>query len=551
MNDINQITNLIDDGENIASIRETPRRKRDWAAWKETCLDLMRSNPDLSRLSLGLQLTTLADDVDKLKLYYAGIGAEPRDGETQTDATEASESEDEESPQFKIFISHKTERDGDLAKHLRDKLLNLSIKQFDIFISEGIPGATDWQDWVEESVKNCNMLLFLHTTEHDDNRWLLYEAGLYRGSREEDVHLVCLKNPNLDNPPPQLARLQAYEASEEGIKEFLMDLLYRGTFTDGYKVNPELKDRDEQEFLDAVESIVEFFLEQQISVDYFRNRLNIGPIDQQLSEEEEEELILSEVSVDANDVTKQLLGLSEGPLLWKDIYEQCIDNGGVWLDELRDALDRIRNKLPFDQVLTPFDTQNGRTCFPVISRVERLQHIPTSVTVIFVERGPSDVETEHATNLVRAPQRFLTIINLLNMARRFRWNILSPYISQLSGFRASELDMAEVSAELWSSIERLETEAAAEGFTDPAHVADVFPTSYRTTIQGYFDEYGMAREKLRAAIEMQDAEKILEGLRLMLPLNKRFLLGGNTMYHSLIAGLEPIEIRDEDIFANE
>jgi hypothetical protein len=393
------------------------------------------------------------------------------------------------------------------------------------------------------------MLLFLHTTEHDDNRWLLYEAGLFRGSRDEDIHLVCLKNPNLDYPPPQLARLQAYEASPDGIKEFFMDLLYRGTFTDGWKVNPHLRDRDEQDFTDAVTSIVQFFVEQQISIDYFRNRLDIGPIGQ--IRPEDGELVLDEVDVDANDVTKQLLGLSDGPLQWRDISDQCMGNGGAWLDELRETLNLIRDKRAFDQVLTPFNTLNGRTCFPVISRVERLQNIPTRVTVIFVERGPSEPGSELSTGLTRAPQRYLSILTLLNMARRFRWNILNPYIAKLSGFNANELNIEEICAELWSSLKRLEADAAADGFTDPAFVADAFPSSYRSTIQGYFIEYGAAREKLSQATGSLNREGILEALRLMLPLNKRFLLGGITMYHSLIAELDPYDIKQEDVFKLE
>ena len=549
MRELDPIFNLVSDGEHITSVRETQKRKRDWAAWKETCFELTQSHPDIIKLNLGMQLTTLSDDIDKIKAYLARIESQSPERNEQPVNTEASETESDNTSTFKIFISHKTERDGDLAKHLRDKLLSLSNKQFEVFISEGIPGATDWQNWVEESVRSCNMLLFLHTTEHEDNRWLLYEAGLYRGSRDKDVHLVCLKNPHLDNPPPQLVRLQAYEAIDEEIKEFLMDLLYRGIFTDGWKVNPELRDRDDQEFSDSVNSIVNFFLERQISVDYFRNRLNIGPISQDLSKEKE--LMLDEVPVSVNEVTKQLLSLSEGRLLWKDICQQCIGNCETWLHELQDALDRIRKKRPIDQVLTPFITPNGRTCYPVISRVERLQNFPTSVTVIFVERGQVDSESNHATSLVRAPQSFLTIVRLLNMARRFRWNILSPYINKLSGFQAKELDMSEVCAELWTLLTRLETEAAEEGFTDPTHVADAFPAAYRPTIQAYFEEYGVAREKLRIAIEELNRENILEALRMMLPINKRFLLGGVTMYHNLIADLEPFEITDEDILANQ
>lgn len=543
------VRRFINEAEIINSTAKLNRRRRDWSEWKKRLQELLGSKPVFEKLNLKFELDTLSDDIDKLKEYSAQLASDSHGEKSGAGKSENNEELDDEpkpednTQEFSIFISHKSERDAELATLLKDKLRGLSDKKIKVFLSQEIPGGELWQDWVERNVVKCDMLLLLHTSEHEDNRWLLYEAGVYRGSRHANRYLVCLKNPHLEAPPPQLTNLEAIEATEQGIKGFLMDLLYRSTYTPGWQINPALLDEDGGDFEDAVKQIDEVFFKVQISVDYFRNRLEIGPIGE-ISDDDS--VSMDKVPVTANDVTRQLLGLADGELDWGDVCKQRNAKGDLWPMEVNEAVDLIQRRLFFSQVLTPINSTNGRICYPVISRVERIKQMPKNVTVIFVEREPAEPDGNFAENLTCAPQIYLTIVSLLNLARRFRWNILNRYIDLLDGFRGAEVNIEEVSAEIWTAIERLESDAGH--YVMPGHVLPIFPETYRETIETLFSDYGAAREFLKQSVEKQDRLEIVAALRSLEPLNKRFLLGGVKLYYSLIQKLPPVDILDEDVF---
>ena len=297
------IRRFTSEGEIIAATTKLNRRRRDWDEWQKRLQKALSSEPAIANIELGLELNSLPDDIEKLKNYSAQSVAETQ----KIAAIDVKSTEDEDSGsdqkagdskrKFSIFISHKSVRDAELATLLKDKLRSLGDKNIEVFLSKDIAGGEQWQDWVERNVINCDMLLLLHTSEHEDNRWLLYEAGVYRGSRHENRHLVCLKNPHLDSPPPQLINLEAIEASKQGVREFLLDLLYRSTYTPGWQINPDLLDEDKGDFKEAVKQIVEHFVKVQISVDYFRNRLEIGPIEE--APDGDDDISLDEVPVTA------------------------------------------------------------------------------------------------------------------------------------------------------------------------------------------------------------------------------------------------------------
>ncbi len=546
------VRRFVSEGEIIDSNAKLNRRRRDWSEWRKRLQELLGSEPEFAKLGLKFELDTLSDDIERLKEFSAQLVSESQKEKAVTSESKNYEELDDgpkpedSAHEFSIFISHKSERDAELATLLKDKLRNLSDKKITVFLSQEIPGGEPWQDWVERNVIKCDMLLLLHTSEHEDNRWLLYEAGVYRGSRNANRHLVCLKNPHLEAPPPQLTNLEAIEATEQGIRDFLMDLLYRSTYTPGWQINPVLLDEDGGDFEDAVKQIDELFFKVQISVDYFRNRLEIGPISEISGDDSDS---MDKVLVTANDVTRQLLGLADGELEWGDVCKQRNAKGDLWPMEVNEAVDLIQQRLFFSQVLTPINSTNGRICYPVISRVERIKQMPKNVTVIFVERELTEPEGNFAEELTRAPDIYLTIVSLLNLARRFRWNILNQYIGLLDGFRGAEVNMEEVSAEIWVAIERLESDAG--DYVMPGHVLPIFPETYRETIEALFTDYGAARESLKQAIEKQDRPEIVAALRFLEPLNKRFLLGGIKLYYSLIQKLPPVDIMDEDVFGSD
>ncbi|MCB1739084.1 MAG: toll/interleukin-1 receptor domain-containing protein [Gammaproteobacteria bacterium] len=458
-------------------------------------------------------------------------------GEAQSEAA----ADPAERAPFRIFVSHKMADDEALAGRLMRRLQSLSRQRVKVLRAQEIPGAADWQRWVEENVRSADMLLFLHTADSRDDRWLLYEAGLYRGSRDDRIHLVCLKNPNLSQPPPQLSRLQSYDATREGISRFCQDLLYEGTFTDGEKLNERLFSEQKADFEEAVDELVQAFSELEISTSYFRMRLEMGPIPSghggQLLQER-----LATTPVACNDATRALLGLPEGELQWAEVGAQFGERAPPWMGQMTDVIDKIETRRFFSQVLAPFETANGRKCYPVVSRIERLRERPRAVTIIFVEAEAENDAQAGRLALDRTPAPFATVIAMLDFARRFRWHVLSRYISELTGLGANTLDMSSKAEEIRLAVEQIEAEAAAEGFLDQAHVLVNFPGRLKAQVAALFETYTTQRQTLADALHGADREAIVACLRSIESTNKRFLRMALSRYAALVEELPPDDL---------
>ena len=124
--------------------------------------------------------------------------------------------------QVQVFVSHKTE-DKRLAEKIRDKLMILSIGNIRPNLCYEIPGGEQYQDVIEESLRNSKILIFLYTSKEADLKWCLYEAGVFVGSdKSQKKHLLCIKASAIEEPPVAMKNLQAYNANREGIENFFI-----------------------------------------------------------------------------------------------------------------------------------------------------------------------------------------------------------------------------------------------------------------------------------------------------------------------------------------
>lgn len=168
---------------------------------------------------------------------------------------------------YRVFASHKVERDIDLASIFSDKLRLLSSNKIEVLTCEKTPGGSDWQHWIDENVRSCDMLLYLHTSEEQDLDWCWYEVGVFRGAQGDSSNLICIKHPTLKSPA-HLSRYQSYDATPEGLKRFFKETINDGAFSGGVKFNEQLLDKDSNELDKAVLAIVSLFEERQATTDY-------------------------------------------------------------------------------------------------------------------------------------------------------------------------------------------------------------------------------------------------------------------------------------------
>ncbi len=440
---------------------------------------------------------------------------------------------------FQIFISHKVERDRDLAGILSDKLRLLSHTKIEVLTCEKTPGGADWQRWIDQNVRSCDMLLYLHTSDEADLDWCWYEAGVFRGAQGETRNLVCIKHPALRNPA-HLSRYQSYEASPDGLKRFFAATIKDGVFSDGERFNEDLLDTDSNELDQAVSDIVGLFEERQATTDYFRKRLEIGPLPVDPSDAEQ---ALLDAPVKANEVTRELLQLPNIGLKWKDVLTLFMERQHAWVEDLQQCVNAIRNRRYPKQVMTPFETVNGRICYPILGRVNRVKYSPVNLVVAFVEGAPTQPDNDHASELARSPEPLNTLLALLNLARRFRWNVLSPYHARLTGHLDEDSDLPELFAELHEAIERLMQEAGKNDFLQPQYLTPVFGPEGGDRIKTMFKEFYASYADLRRGIKESDRERVLKSLEQMQFLNKAFLLMAIDEYHNYVEkNVEPTKL---------
>ena len=168
---------------------------------------------------------------------------------------------------YSIFISHRLE-DRSIAFAASGALRLLSGKNLEPFVCEDIPGGRDWRDWIYKKIEKADILLFLYTDERQDWMWCFYEIGLFLDLRDTGARpIVCIRDPAIEELPSPLEKYQAYVATEEGFTEFLKDLLYKGKFTNGDRVNPNLFADDSYSY--AIKDFLKAFKSLKIESQYF------------------------------------------------------------------------------------------------------------------------------------------------------------------------------------------------------------------------------------------------------------------------------------------
>lgn len=556
---IQELDQIVKDGERILRTTRPAVRQKNWRAWCKKIAALLDDAAEGRDLPVQLKPDTLADDVRALKDYVQRgdeTAVAPKREEDQPESDlQTAPAQDLES--FGVFISHRGKNDQEVASTIRDKLRILSHSKIDSFLFEEIRGGDDWYQWVEDNVYRSKVLLLIYTDDEMDLQWCLYEAGLYRGfRRDKDLHLICLKNANIPNPPRPLQRFQSYNADEEGIENFLKDMLYRGSFSGGEQINPGLLDEDEQEFNRAVKDIRFLFEERQINRDYFRKRLEVHIPDSDSRDDAEERSessasvpidisYLDSAEVDAGELTRDLLNLPANTVLkWKDVSAQLSDRGHRWVHEVREAVQAVEGNRSLRQVLSSFDSTAGRICIPLLSRVERVRNRPKLLSVIFVESEVLEKAGEIDESLTRAPEPLMTIVHLLNLARRFRWNIIEHFIAKLSHPDTQGQSLRAVLGDLAESLTRLEKEAEDHGYLQLEAIAVSLPDTPRETIRGLFESFYADREPLMNAIAEHNKEQAISLLESMRRINKKFLILALSEYTKKIAYLEPTDIQD-------
>ncbi|BBO66206.1 hypothetical protein DSCA_01360 [Desulfosarcina alkanivorans] len=294
---------------------------------------------------------------------------------------------------YGIFISHRLE-DRNLALAVSGILRLLGNKKLEPFVCTDIPGGREWRDWIDEKIGKTDILLFLYTEESFDWMWCFYEIGLFRHPSDPNPGpIICIRNSSITSLPSPLEKYQAYEATEADVKQFLEDLLYKGTFTNGDRINPEVFANDNYAL--AIQDFLNAFKPSKIEKKFYAKRavFDLGNFDQDTNDEED-----NTVTVVSDPYTMEEIFLSSGKITrWQDLYEKFKkEDQAAWIDQIRETIENIKKGDAIGYVMKPFISRDHKKYIPVLTRVEQMPSedrktiIPLKIYVIFIPC--SDVE---------------------------------------------------------------------------------------------------------------------------------------------------------------
>jgi len=336
---------------------------------------------------------------------------------------------------LRIFVSHNTDYEG-IATQLRLALQALESKfELDVMLCEEMPGSTEWEKWIMESIKDAHLFLLLYPHENVDMTWCTYEKALFVASARPGGSITCIKNPGLQ-PPKLFDKYQAYDANESGIRNFLFDVFVKGVFTRNIPVNPAVATEGTRFYTRAKEvtqELADHFARARTQAAFFERRIRID-----LPETRKPVTSLDAATVDGNAVALDLLDIgAHGRVAWPVLRDAAHERGARWPLDVEAALPRMNAHL-MPSPLSPFKAK-ATIYIPVISRIETVDGHLRSFYIIFVEANDEKLRSmfDDWTPPQAIPEGWPYVIRIMKLMIQARWDILEPAYQQASDRHAT------------------------------------------------------------------------------------------------------------------
>lgn len=326
---------------------------------------------------------------------------------------------------LKLFVSHSSKY-KELAFWFAAQLEKLAPQEIEVKISENMPGGDDWHDWIEANVRAADVfvLLYPHPTMGMD--WCNYELGRFvdTGGR-----VVCIRNTNIDQPPPTFAKRQGYKGNVEELTKFLHELFVTNVLTPtrATPLNPEVDHVGTAAHKlahETAESVARLFADARVHEQLYERRIEIAVRYKGRAFDPEAS------TIDANADALALLGLGRPEKVKWSTLRQARDERVTWPLELEKEMAAMTDGgLP--PTLSPFRTASG-IFLPVIARTQSVDGVLCKVAVIFIEASQPQLEPLFDWPLPeRMPREFGALILLFRMLFRARWDTIEPLYQEV------------------------------------------------------------------------------------------------------------------------
>ena len=412
--------------------------------------------------------------------------------------------------ELSIFVSHGTKY-ADIAKTLKRSLLEVkSSKLLSVKLSEDMPAGREWRQWIDDNVRTADVfvLLYPHTTM--DMGWCNYELGRFYKS---DDNVVCIRNTDIPKPPPVFEPYQSIEANQAGLIKFMKDLFVTGALTKGEVLNPnvaKVSSEDGTLVNDLASQLAEKFAAARMDEQLYERRLVIS-----IKYASPGKLDPDNSIIEGNDSGLNLLGFHYMPgMKWSDVRSLLVTSS-EWPLELESAMPAIAaGQLP--PPLSPFRSPSG-IFIPVIVRAEIVDRVLRQVFVIFVPADPERLRPlfEGSSLPIGMPANLKSLIHVLRLVFRARWDILEPRRAEATYENPSKERCAEIARVVLADYQQLTRDLATLNLKGDDAFHELFEEELWKDIDAYGKEWLELTRRLNAELpdNAEELARVLTELR--------------------------------------
>jgi hypothetical protein len=381
---------------------------------------------------------------------------------------------------LKIFISHKMEKDGDLAEALARLLRRLSAGKIEVIYAQQLRSGRPYHEFVDDGIAESDIFILLYTGLDIDWQQCLVEAGQFKAHLKArtnsglfDKRISVLHSDRIE-APRSLSEFTTVRAIKRDVHRFLNDIFIKD------KINLEL---DEAELESTAEKIVSLF-ESSVAQDLIFDLVPNFSISF-------EDTAHNKGLIDAGSVpdSATLKGTQDWEVLFDRDFSQRIwywdeitsdwDSKELYQFEItRMIIAAMQNKQPEGCFIRPRGNRNNGSIYRLtLRRLYKNKH--TQMFDFYFNAAPIDLPIfgmDSKTDL----KEFL-IYNMINITWYARRRLIDQYYKDITAlltsgksgpamFKAKKRKLDQIKHELIS----IEIQSRIRDISEPAYLLGVF-----------------------------------------------------------------------------
>jgi len=331
---------------------------------------------------------------------------------------------------------------------------------------------------------------------------------------------VCLRNTDIDTPPPAFQPYQGYQASVAGITKFLNELFVSGTLTGGRILNADVG-RPTSDFFgrarNVAEEVAALFAQARLREHFYERRVALS-----IAFDARGGLDPDRTLLHGNPEGLHVLGLNAAaPTPWGTL-RQVLGEDASWLRELESLLPKIPTGV-LPPALTPFRAASG-IYIPVLVKAEIADGVLTKLIMIFVAASVEQLRPMLGWTFPRSmPEPMKALLHLVRLMFRARWEILEPRHQELRIAAVSAERAAQIASLLLADYDHMQRTAQADGASSGAdQFYAIFDRDLRPELKACGDEWLQLLSTLRR-MEPAEPSALVETVGLLLANNRKWL----------------------------